>query len=408
MGAEATAQKEVSHAIEETQSGVQGPLYVGRFGVVLLRLPDGSEPMFTTPDAREFSHSVSEKLRKALDVDPRVVKVYIERAIKTVDNARTHTYWEFNSEAEDFGEFIDRFEVLRLNEPIVFRVRVPIKNQPIYRGIDDVPSDEYLVVWDGVSVLVQWNQDVTEATASGGHIVFDVLEAAAGEAGYAAEVVACSAECHHKFVHADVVTFDGDTHPDKFVISGETPVGVGVITPFNREKDDLSNLLRTYHEISYAVDIYSQVRDSVDSIYSMETKARSDSAKLMLIEYSRASSRQFPNPRSVVDAWKLRNFRGESRKLLSGLWLAMNYVESFEREWRRSSVRFKSVLEENGLEKLTPIFDIGEEEIEALDLSLIRENLQDSSSRMDSRMIFFATLAGAGAALGGAALSGGV
>ena len=68
--------------------------------------------------------------------------------------------------------------------PVRIRPRVPKKNQPLFRGEDDIPAEEYLVLWDGQTIAVAWEQSAdVELPHSGGHVAEDVLRQAAQRAG---------------------------------------------------------------------------------------------------------------------------------------------------------------------------------------------------------------------------------
>lgn len=195
-------------------------VFITRVAVCVLRLPEDAGSMFTTPEARSFAESLQGKFEKALQLDSRVAEVIAVPA-HPFDNAATDTYWEVRIEADKLTDAFARYEGLRFNRPTVFRVRVPAKNQPRYRSLDDVPADEYLVAWDGQGVVVQWEQDSPRSTGSGGHIVLSLLEELGQSIGLSVEVIACATHCHHRFVHADFVSFSGEHDHDQFEIRGD-------------------------------------------------------------------------------------------------------------------------------------------------------------------------------------------
>src|SRR4051812_22005839 len=96
---EGTAGVVVGHVVDETQSQideatkeevfVQGPIYVCRLAIALVRLPEDTPSLFTVPEARGLSETVEEALRTALDADTRVVEVYPLNSEFEIDNART-------------------------------------------------------------------------------------------------------------------------------------------------------------------------------------------------------------------------------------------------------------------------------------------------------------------------------
>jgi hypothetical protein len=52
----------------------------------------------------------------------------------------------------------DAFKAIRLSDPVAFIVTVPIKNQPEFRGYNDIPTDTYYVAWDGITAFVLWRR----------------------------------------------------------------------------------------------------------------------------------------------------------------------------------------------------------------------------------------------------------
>jgi hypothetical protein len=44
-------------------------------------------------------------------------------------------------------------------EPVAFTVTVPIKNQPEFRGYEDIPTDTYYVSWDGITAVILWRRE---------------------------------------------------------------------------------------------------------------------------------------------------------------------------------------------------------------------------------------------------------
>ena len=392
-------------ADQESVNEPQGPIYVCRVALPLLRLSDDTPPMFTMPEARKLAAEVEAKVRNALAEDPRVAEVYPSRALE-VDNARTHTFFDFDMGADNLIEALSTFQVLRFNDVLQFRVRVPAKNQPKYRSRDDVPSDEYLVVWDGVSAAVQWEQQTTMATGSGGHVVLDLLCDIGAVAGYPVEILACSAGCHHRFVHADFVTFDDDDLPSNFAKAGETPVGSTVVVPFRRHDDAFDNLMHTYVVLHPVLNSFAETKALADAVSFLEDRGRRDATEILDIAYRRAARSHLPDVRNWWrDKRKLRGSRRRTRQLIAGLWLTLATTDEHVRTWQWSNARFNELLEGRRLTELKSDFDTGEHEIQSMDLSLVRASLEEISSRMEGRMMLMAGFAGAGAALAGSTVT---
>lgn len=382
------------------------PVYVCRVALVLLKLPEDAEPLFTSPAARALSADVSGKLVAALEAEPRVMEVLARDEEAEIDNARTHSFAEMHPHEDSLIDALKTRQVLRLNELLRFRVRVPIKNQPKYRSMDDVPSDEYLVYWDGVSAIVQWGQEAPRATASGGHVALDILVDVAHAAGYEATVMACSPGCHHRFVHTDLVAFASDDVPDALQRTGRTPVGSTLVVPFRRREDDIENLDRVYAGIHSAINAFAETQDLADELRFLEDRTRRDSAEILQITYGQVARRRLPDLRGwIVDLWYLKGSRRRKRQLIAGLWLALAVMDARVRQWQYLNARFRGLLAERKLGELGVDLDTREEQIRSLDLGLVRASLEETATRMEGRMMLIAGFAGAVAALAGAALA---
>ncbi|MGY0540595.1 hypothetical protein ACW14X_24005 [Nocardioides sp. YJ-D4] len=383
-------------------------IYVTRVAIALIRLPPGQEAIFTSPEATALARTVDGKLRSALSSDTRVSEVLENLNSREIDNARTLTFYDPKYHEADFVKAIDDFEALRLNALISFRVRVPAKNQPKYRSMDDVPSDEYLVVWDGVSLAIQWEQKTARATGSGGHVIFDILEDVGRAAGYPVQIMACSPGCKHKFMHADIVTFDhAHRHREHFHVGGRrSPVGSTVVAPYRFDPDDRKNLLRTYNALHSALNAFASTQSLADYLLFLEWRARRDAAAVLEISYDRAARPRFPRVIAMTKtAWKHRGDHKEARQLIAGLWLALATVEAARGDWVANNRALVDRLETGDLSELQEFFDPGTALVEHIDLSLVRASLEEAASRAEGRALVYATLAGACAAIAGSAVT---
>jgi hypothetical protein len=109
-----------------------------------------------------------------------------------------------NFQAMMFGS--DALEALEVTPPIMFRIQVPIKNQPLREGrYADIPSDSYWAAWNGITLVVMWSQYDDEIPMSGGHVVIDVLRDAVAASGAKLVNQACSSGCSFKFIHSTMV-----------------------------------------------------------------------------------------------------------------------------------------------------------------------------------------------------------
>lgn len=386
----------------------QGPIFVCRVAIAAVRV-DGVEASRTAaPRLREFSATVEEKLRESLGKDPRVSEVIPLSKAWEVDNAVTLAFFEERAESDSLLDSFERYSAIRLNDPIEFTVRVPVKNQPLYRSMKDVPSDEYNVVWDGITAFVQWRQASPGATGSGGHVVLDVLVDAGDTAGFETKIVPCSPGCLHKFVHADFVTFEEKCAESENAHShGSVVVGTSVSLPFDAIFDDpRRNLRQTYSLLVGVFQNFAEASTRATEIGFLEGRIRTDTEILLTIAYLRAERRAFPHVIGwVSDAWSLRGSSRESRRLTAGVWLALAAVESGLHMWNRSSERLAELIQEGHMTAISDVFDISESAIEKIDLSSARDAVAEISSRREGRMLIWATAAGAAAAVGGAAIA---
>ncbi|MCU1598401.1 MAG: hypothetical protein JWQ47_2140 [Glaciihabitans sp.] len=382
-------------------------VYIARMAVALLCMPDKTEPLFTVPAARLLASEVELKFREALKGDLRVLDVLLPGdKDEDTDNATVMRYLQMDESESNIQDAVRRVPVMRLNSPIRFRVRVPAKNQPKYRSRDDVPSDDYLVWWNGIVVVVQWEMKEPRATGSGGHIVLQILEEVGSKVGHPVEIVPCSTGCHHRFIHGDFVTFAGTKAPDHFYISGETPVGKTVITPFVKPANDLTALNQASGLTETLIEYFARAKTFLDAIWFLEHRARDGSDKILEIAYARARKRRFPHLLGwTADTFALIGSRRETKALVAELWLALISIDNFKVNWRTSETSFRHQLDDTPLAALDELFDTGRAYVESLDLDLIRSSLQEVSTRMDGRMIAIATIAGGIAGIAGAALA---
>jgi hypothetical protein len=79
-----------------------------------------------------------------------------------------------------------------MSEPVAFTIRVPVKNQPTNFGLGDPPTDTYGVAWDGISVIVVWDQADDEPPMNAGQVAANVLSDVLESFGYELYVQGCS------------------------------------------------------------------------------------------------------------------------------------------------------------------------------------------------------------------------
>jgi len=379
-------------------------IYVCRVASVFFRMPSGTPFLFTSQAAVEFAAQADTALRDAMEKDPRITQV-LPPAPSDAANARTHLLWDPQEDEENLVEALRHYRALRLNIEVMFRVRVPKKNQPIYRGLDDVPTDEYLALWDGVTLYVQWTQATRRGSGSGGHVVLDVLGDVVRAAGYEAVVQACAPSCHHKFIHLDIVTLDTCKPPDRFEHVSETPVSSVLLAPYSRDDDDHANLRRTFVATSSTLNQFAEVKNTSDMVMFLGGRLFADSTELTSIAYQRAARRPFFRRGALTDLWHLRGTRRQVRQLLAGLWLALSMLTVRQLEWKRDAGLLRSIMKSDHTRAFRGALDIRASEIEELNVDTVRTTLEDTGARQQASALIFATLCGAIAVLAGAVLA---
>ncbi|WP_047524617.1 hypothetical protein [Microbacterium sp. ZOR0019] len=396
------AQREGPHTtIEEgTQSGA---IRVARVAVCLLRLGPEAEPLFTVPAARALSDQISASLIKALSADTRVSEVITAPPAPEFDNARTVPFFYIDPDRDGPTLGVEQFQAFRLNTALEFRVRVPAKNQPKYRSMDDVPTDDYLVSWDGTVLYVQWDQENPASTGSGGHVVLSIVEEIARAAGYEAVVMACSRGCHHRFIHGDFVTFASDRVPDHYHRIGSSPTGNGFTVPFSMSDNAVEDLRRIRRHLSVLIEVFAGTKSIADAILYWGWRARADAQTTLSIAYERVSKRPWYRPVGwLIDSWRLRGTSKLSQKMQSSQWLSLASIDSQIGNWREGDKRFAERVGTERLKELARLFDTAGDEVRSLDTTTVRASLQDIASRAEGRSLRVVTLAGAACALVGA------
>ncbi|MCS3780883.1 hypothetical protein [Tsukamurella ocularis] len=396
-----------SRAIED--QGEEGdsaqPIRVTRFAICLLRLGNDAKPMFTVPEARELSESVSLKIIEALESDSRVAEVLSAPQERNIDNACTTTYLEPESTDENSVIGVRDFEALRLNSSIEFRVRVPVKNQPRYRSMDDVPADDYLVSWDGSALYVQWHQANSRKSGSGGHIVFDVVESVAKQAGFEATVIACSRGCQHRFFHGDLVTYGAESTDEGYkLLVGNLPID-SIATPYSYELDEVDLLRQIRADLSTLIESFARASSVAKAILYWGWRARCDASDTLAIAYDRSTrSPWYHFKESIPARWEDRGSGRRVKQLLSAQWLALASIDLQVPSWREWHRRFVQQVEQKKLAELGVLFDSHANEVEMLDMSTVRASVAEVATRAEAKSLRYATLLGAVSALGGATL----
>jgi hypothetical protein len=394
--------------VEAAGQEEKSPIFVCRAALATLRIETDIDDQLPVPRVRELSRTVESDIREALAADARVSEVLPTKREFEVDNASLMRLFELRDFSSDLLDSFDYFHAIRFNESIQFSIRIPRKNQPRYRNLDDVPSDEYQVLWNGMAVFVQWKQDDRYATGSGGHVVFEILTDTALAAGYEVEIHACSPGCFHRFIHGDFVTFDeacGDS--DVIHSHGRTPTGRSVSLPFDADFDDPArNLRKTAHLLDSVLEAYIKAKSSADEILFLEQKIHFYNQELLTISYFRAARSPITRPIAwVKERFELRGAQRDMRKDVASIWLSLARIEAEMRTWAHFLRVFKERISERHMEDVSDLLELGEDAIDQMDLTLARDSITEASSRLEGRLLLAATGAGAIAAIVGGTIA---
>lgn len=319
-------------------------------------------------------------------------------------------YWPHcaNPHAESLLDGSDRMRVPIFSHPIVFRIRVPRKNQPTFWPGDEPASEEYVASWNGCAVVVGWRQpDRREISKSGGHPVFEILTSCAQTQGRACYVQACNPACQYQFVHTDMRMHEREENTDiKFEGRGEGEWAAQFSMPIFPSIDEAMGWLNL--TMSLVAEPFARYKNIGRRILDIEAACRHDLDGLLwsLSQHSYVD---------ILAPWRwfhvVRRRRGE-RRAIGRLWIFLANLERLQRMWNHESMKLWEDYAEGSVEQdLVRLFDrdVSEgAEVGSLDLSLIREAVGQASSRLDNRAVVAATawgaLAGgiAGAAAGAA------
>lgn len=345
-------------------------------------------------------------LLAALKKDSRVEKVQDFERPPTI--RKRHYFPDLNrSDRSAVLQGSDRAECVELSEPIAFRVRVMVKNQPLHEGVDDVPGEYYEALWDGVTLFVGWTQSDDDPAISAGHVVVQIIRDAAQTVGGDIYVQSCSPGCRFMFVHQTLSIIPPRSPEDL-----EGPVRLYAMPgDVNRALINVDfpgglseHLLSIYFAISQQLGIYADFKNQGRRLIDLEDIAREDTAHLLMHNYAHAANAVKPFWVRPLAYWRGRGWRREARSLIAGLWLILVNMESLQRSWdEESRSLFQFGLDADLLLGTDHKNDL--DMIHALDIKSVTNAMAEVSTRLDNRTVALATGWGA---LGGAVAGGAV
>jgi len=233
--------------------------------------------------------------------------------------------------------------------------------------------------------------------------VTDVLEEAVAKAGGQTYTQACSPGGLNRFTHTDVIlTTAGVAHP-------KARSGLHVV---HREEllGPVAELRLWFDFIGYPFFLFANYKNHarrIRDLVSLSGKRLTSMLKLHQ-QHSVTSMLKFPDRLRKIRA--MRGWRRSAELQMADVWLASAAIEGLRREWDEERRRFKDKIQGPSIAPLFQLdFADDESAIDSIDMSLARDALAHSSSRLDTRTMVLVTafvgLAGLIGAILGAALA---
>jgi hypothetical protein len=304
--------------------------------------------------------------------------------------------------------------VQQFSDPVAFAFRVPRKNQPKVHKDDDIASEYYVALWNGAILMVGWKQPQgTDVSASGGHVVEEILETATERIDAGVIVQACNPQCKFVFVHTALrAVADPDAAGWTFAYDAAAdPYLMEVVVPEAPSEDgDLLEVeLAIWWRTIRSVRSFARMKNLGRQILELEHLVRWDLDRLNRLHHERASASQGDWKARIRVQWKFRKWRRTSRLYLARLWLGLGSLERLKREWSDARLDFDQAATEQGIEALFAIDAHGEVAlVERLHLGLVEAAVEHAGDRLGASTLAVATAAGAIAGAVGAAIIGAV
>lgn len=287
--------------------------------------------------------------------------------------------------------------------PISFRVRVPIKNQPIHNGTSDVPSDTYAVAWNGITLVVTWAQDTERIPLSGGHIVIDVLrDAVSGEHGAALINQACSLNCNFQFMHpAMILAVSPESANDDEFDMRLTPIGDATsrsfeLSTYAEDGDDFEVLHSLAYSLMDTANDFAVVKTLGRRIIAIEETARNQLDHIIIHQYRNSQIALLPVRKRLRARWNNRSTTRHIQHSLTALSLCLANLESLNRSWSEENRHFEDTASTDGQLAYFETDSKSENaQINSLDLSHLEIAVQQVADSLNNTAMVTATVRGA-------------
>lgn len=386
-------------SIEQAQAAAVGKAApdgyrVCRIGTFYWKLPEASSfaalPRMSTDAKRELV----DKLCQALERDSRVVSVR-NPAIEGDYSGRKTVYPDSSrTDPKSLLTVSDGFEVIRLSDPILLHAHVPIKNQPQFHGNDDIPTEDYFVSWDGVTVVVLWRQPDDNVPLSGGHVITDILRGALDSWQAGLYVQACSPECDNQFFHTVVLVRHSSEAPEPsdMTLRSLGRYKVEICVPMDLDDFDIL----TWMDLNFGLDSsrFAEVKNLARRVMDTESLVRDLLTHLLGHYYEHASTAIQPWWRSLRKRWGMRGWRREARQILASLWLALAHLEDLRRLWGDSRHDFEESSTDSML-LFEQDYSGDAAAVQSLEVGRFDATVEQIAHNLENRAVVLATVGGA-------------
>lgn len=358
----------------------------------------GLTPAFSDTNGERELPELVQDVRKALFADSRIRDL---SAPTDLEPGWDHTYpfWpRVSSDVEASLRGSDRLRGFRTVEPFTFVVDVPPKNQTRTAGY--LPQQHW-VAWNGIAMVVAWPQPRRELIDSAaGEVVVDVLHEALHGAKMHLHVQHCSTDCVYQFLHGELLVQDGEGP----LASGWEAINGGLTHLAETENPDAESIAEElYWEMSIPLWALFDMKNLGRRITELEAVVRDDASRLLETNHVLSESRRQSLWKRVEDIKANHQRRNEGQRRLSRVWWTLSVLNALRGQWDREVVAFRAQTSEPHLASVTRIDSRDIELISRQDLSLVTAALEQTASRMDTRVMAASTAGGAiaGAVAGG-------
>jgi hypothetical protein len=299
----------------------------------------------------------------------------------------------FETSADDLLRSTDSFLGLRIYDNIVFEVKVPVKNQPKHYGADDVPSDEYIAAWDGITLYVAWRNKSGYIPRSGGHIVTGILSDALVKMGDILYNQACEPNCTNQFMHTTLICLPGEEGKE-IRMGSRVDLSAQILDP---NPNDLHGLLKRLAVLlDDGAKYFATFKNLGNRLAWVESLVRTDT-DLLLNHYYEMQNRKVLSMKTRVKKMReTRSIKTDIRLRLARVWLGLSNIETLRRAIAENQVLFENDKIENKTEALFEV-DYRDDlnKIQTLDTERLEAMALQVSERLDSGAVVSATTYGA-------------